>query len=91
MKDEEHLKEAIANLGAIIEIADGLMVARGDLGVEIPIHQIAIKQKDLITAANLRGKPAISNAMPGKVAEESTSTVDSIGSKACAADGTSCS
>jgi pyruvate kinase len=43
----------------ILDASDGIMVARGDLGVEIPIHQIAVKQKGLITAANLRGKPAI--------------------------------
>jgi pyruvate kinase len=50
---------ALTNLEAIIEAADGIMVARGDLGVEIPIERIATTQKRIITLANLRGKPVI--------------------------------
>jgi pyruvate kinase len=50
---------ALDNLEAILDAADGVMVARGDLGVEIPIEMIAIAQKHILRQANLRGKPVI--------------------------------
>jgi pyruvate kinase len=51
--------EAIQNIDAILEAVDGLMVARGDLGVEIPISRMAVVQKQLMSKANRLGKPVI--------------------------------
>jgi pyruvate kinase len=51
--------EAIARLDAILEKTDGVMVARGDLGVEIPPEEVPAIQKDIIHRANLRGLPVI--------------------------------
>ena len=51
--------EALQNLDAIVEAADGLMVARGDLGVEVPPEQVPILQKSLVRKASHAGKPVI--------------------------------
>ena len=50
---------ALEQIDSILESADGLMIARGDLGVEIPIEQIAPVQKGLMRKANLLGKPVV--------------------------------
>jgi pyruvate kinase len=50
---------ALERMDEILEAADGIMIARGDLGVEIPIEQIAVVQKQLMRKANLLGKPVI--------------------------------
>ncbi len=52
-------QEAIDNLGAILEVADGAMVARGDLAVEVPAEQVPLLQKRIIREANMLGKPVI--------------------------------
>jgi len=51
--------EALANLDAIVEAADGVMVARGDLGVEIDIARVAAAQKQIIAACNRFRRPVI--------------------------------
>jgi pyruvate kinase len=56
-KIERH--EAIKNMEEIIHEADGIMVARGDMGVEIAPENVPIVQKKLIKLANLHGKPVI--------------------------------
>ncbi|GAB4572349.1 MAG: pyruvate kinase [Anaerolineae bacterium] len=51
--------EALAVLYDILDLADGVMVARGDLGVELPLEQVPIIQKQIIEAANRRAVPVI--------------------------------
>jgi len=50
---------ALDRIEEILEVTDGIMIARGDLGVEIPIEQIAVVQKRLMRLANMRAKPVI--------------------------------
>lgn len=50
---------ALEHIDAILQAADGIMIARGDLGVEIPIERIALVQKQLMAKANRMGKPVI--------------------------------
>ncbi|MDR3555080.1 MAG: pyruvate kinase [Syntrophobacteraceae bacterium] len=50
---------ALNNLADIIDAADGVMIARGDLGVELPIEQIPVVQKQIMLKANRRAKPVI--------------------------------
>ena len=51
--------QAVTNIDAIIAEADGIMIARGDLGVELPPEDVPILQKMIVTKCNLAGKPVI--------------------------------
>jgi pyruvate kinase len=51
--------EALDNLDEILEVVDGVMVARGDLGVELPPERVPVQQKHIIRTANLRAKLVI--------------------------------
>lgn len=51
--------EALENLEEIMNLTDGIMVARGDLGVEIPLEQVPHAQKELIRKSRFQGKPVI--------------------------------
>jgi len=84
--------DALKNIDDILKVSDGIMVARGDLGVEVPIEEMAILQKKLIAKASIAGKPVITatqmlesmtyNRLPTRA--ESTDVANAI------LDGTDC-
>ena len=52
-------QEGVDNIDDILQVVDGVMVARGDLGVEIPMEDVPIVQKEIIAKCNALGKPVV--------------------------------
>ncbi|MCM8799693.1 MAG: pyruvate kinase, partial [Candidatus Omnitrophica bacterium] len=52
-------KEAIKNIDGIISVSDGIMIARGDLGISLPIYEVPIIQKEIIKKCKIKNKPVI--------------------------------
>ena len=67
--------QAVEHLEEILQAADAVMVARGDLGVEIPIERVPVVQKRIISRANALGKPVITaTQMLGSMVDSRTPT-----------------